>query len=138
LEYLETASVPVIGYRTDAFPGFYLSDSGHQVYWRVESAAEAATVQTTRRTLGLDDAAIVLANPLPVDRQLDPALHDEVLASGLAMLAEEGVHGKDVTPRLLGFFHDRTHGESLRANVELVLSNAGLAGEVARELATAR
>ncbi len=135
LEYLETASVPVIGYRTDAFPGFYLTDSGHPVYWRVESAGQAAAVLAGRRQLGLDQAAVVLANPLPVDRQLDPALHDRVLAEGLAMLDREGVHGKDVTPRLLEFFHAQTHGESLRANVELVLSNAALAGQVAGELA---
>jgi pseudouridine-5'-phosphate glycosidase len=131
LEYLETASVPVVGYRTDAFPGFYLSDSGHPVYWRVETAAQAAAVLLTRRELGLDSAAVVLANPLAADRQLDRELHDRVLADGLAMLAAEGVSGKDVTPRLLEYFHGHTEGESLRANVELVLSNAAVAGAVA-------
>ena len=77
----------------------------------------------------------MLANPLPADRQLDPDLHDRTLAEGLALLAEEGVSGKDVTPRLLEYFHSATHGESLRANVELVLANAFLAGEVASALA---
>ena len=135
LEYLETASVPVIGYRTDAFPGFYLTDSGYSVYWRVESAAAAAEVLLVRRELGLDRAAVVLANPLPTDRQLDLALHDRVLADGLADLEAGGVAGKDVTPRLLEYFHAHTGGESLRVNVELVLSNAGLAGQVAVEIA---
>lgn len=135
LEYLETLSVPVLGYRTDAFPGFYLSDSGYPVPWRVESPWEAAAVVLARRELSTDQAGVVLANPLPPEKQLDPALHDETLAAGLAMLRSEGITGKNVTPRLLEYFHDATHGASLRVNVELVLSNAALAGEVAVALA---
>ena len=135
LEYLETLSVPVLGYRTDAFPGFYLSDSGHVVPWRVESAEEAARVVVTRDRLGTDAAGVVLANPLPADRQVDRELHDRLVTEGLALLEREGVHGKDVTPRLLEYFHDSSGGESLRANVELVLSNARLAGEVAAQVA---
>lgn len=135
LEYLETLSVPVLGYRTDAFPGFYLSDSGCPVPWRVESPWEVAAVVLARRELSTDRAGVVLANPLPPDKQLDPALHDETLAAGIAMLRSEGITGKNVTPRLLEYFHDATHGESLRVNVELVLSNAALAGEVAVALA---
>ena len=135
LERLETLSVPVIGYRTDFFPGFYLADSGFPVPWRVDSADEAAEVVRARRALGTDAAGVVLASPLPADRQLDPELHDRTLAGGLALLDREQVSGKDVTPRLLAYFHDHTGGESLRANVELVLANAALAGEVASALA---
>ena len=131
LEYLETLSVPVIGYRTDAFPGFYLSDSGEGVTWRVDTPEEAAAIVRARRELATDSAGVVLANPLPPDRQLDPDLHDATLAAGLAMLAAEGVAGKDVTPRLLEYFHQATHGESLRVNVDLVLANARLAAQVA-------
>jgi pseudouridine-5'-phosphate glycosidase len=127
--------VPVLGYRTDAFPGFYLSDSGQPVPWRVESAADAARVVVMRERLGTDAAGVVLANPLPVDRQVERGLHDRLVEEGLALLEREGVHGKDVTPRLLEYFHDNSGGESLRANVELVLSNARLAGEVAAEVA---
>lgn len=130
LEYLETASVPVLGYRTDAFPGFYLSDSGLGVPWRVDTPEQAAAVVRFRDELG-ETGGVVLANPLPVDRQLDPTLHDETLAAGLAMVEAEKVIGKNVTPRLLEFFHNSTHGESLRVNVELVLSNAELAARVA-------
>ena len=135
LETLETLSVPVLGYRTDAFPGFYLSDSGHPVPWRVDSAEDAARVVVTRDRLGTDTAGVVLANPLPTGRQVDRELHDRLVAEGLALLEREGVHGKDVTPRLLEFFHDSSGGESLRANVELVLANARLAGEVAAQVA---
>lgn len=137
LEYLETLSVPVLGYRTDRFPGFYLSDSGFGVPWRIDDAAQAAAILVRRRRLGLDDAAVVVANPLPPDRQLDPGLHDRTLEQGLAMLAAESVTGKDVTPRLLEFFHRATAGASLRVNLELVLSNATLAAAIAVALAEA-
>jgi len=131
LEYLETLSVPVIGYRTASFPGFYLSDSGQPVNWQVESAEEIAAIVRARRALATDRAGVVLANPLPTDLQLDPDLHDRTLADGLAMLETEGVTGKDVTPRLLEYFHRATDGASLRVNIDLVLANAALAGEVA-------
>ncbi len=137
LEYLETLSVPVLGYRTNAFPGFYLSDSGYTVPWRIETPEQAAAVVLARRELATDAAGVVLANPLPPELQLDLALHDETLAKGLALLESEGITGKDVTPKLLEFFHAATHGASLKVNVDLVLSNAALAGEVAVALASA-
>ncbi len=103
--------------------------------WRVDTAEQAAAIVRARAALGTDRAGVVLANPLPTDRQLDPGLHDRTLAAGLALLADEGITGKDVTPRLLEYFHTATDGESLRANVELVLANAFLAGGVAAALA---
>jgi pseudouridine-5'-phosphate glycosidase len=135
LEYLETLSVPVIGYRTSSFPGFYLSDSGQPVPWRVDTPEQAAAVVLARRRLATDRAGVVLANPLPTDLQLDPELHDRTLARGLAVLNAEGVTGKDVTPRLLAYFHAATQGASLRVNVDLVLANARLAAEIAVVLA---
>jgi pseudouridine-5'-phosphate glycosidase len=135
LEYLETLSVPVLGYRTDRFPGFYLTDSGFGVPWRIEGPSQAAAVLRQRRRLGLDHAGIVVANPLPPDRQLDPDLHDRTLAQGLALVAAESVTGKDVTPRLLSYFHEATGGASLRVNVDLVLANAALAAQISVALA---
>jgi pseudouridylate synthase len=137
LERLETLNVTVVGYRTAAFPGFYLSDSGHPVGWRVESADEVAAVMRARADLGLDDRAIVVANPLPPDQQLDPALHDRVLRESLEAAAAAGVAGRDVTPFLLDRFHRETGGASLDANVRLVLRNAALAGEIAVAAAAA-
>src|SRR3954454_22513255 len=129
LERLETLNVTVLGYRTDTFPAFYLTSSGLPVTWRVDSAAEAATVLRERDALGAP-GAVVVANPL--DEQMDPELHDRVLREGLAALA--GVSGRDVTPFLLERFHRETGGESLRANVRLVLRNAALAAEIAGAL----
>jgi pseudouridylate synthase len=131
LERLETLNVTVAGYRTDAFPGFYLADSGHPVPWRVESPSEVAALMRARDDLGLGGRAIVVANPLPPGEQLDPALHDRVLRESLDAAAAAGIAGRDVTPFLLDRFHRETGGASLEANVRLVLRNAALAGEIA-------
>jgi pseudouridine-5'-phosphate glycosidase len=131
LERLETLGVGVLGFRTDRFPGFYLADSGHDVGWRVESAAEVAAILAARDAVGTRDLGLVLANPISPEEELDRVLHDSLLASGLAAAERDGVHGKDVTPYLLDWFHRESRGESLRANVALVRSNARLAAEVA-------
>ena len=138
LERLETLGVGLVGYRTDRFPGFYLTDSGFPVPWRLDSPDELAAVMRAREALGTDVAGLVVANPVPVDEQLDPALHDRVLASGLAAAADAGVVGKDVTPFLLEHFHRTTEGRSLKVNVDLVLANARLAGEIAGAYARRR
>jgi pseudouridylate synthase len=135
LERLETLNVAVLGYRTDRFPGFYLTDSGNAVPWRVDSAGQVAQQVIAARQLGTDDRAVVVANPLPLDEQLDPALHDRVLAEGLIAAEAAGVHGKDATPFLLDYLAEETQGSSLEANVRLVLRNARLAAEIAAELA---
>lgn len=130
LEELETRSVPVLGYGTDAFPGFYRRDSGFPVPWRVDTAAEVAAVWRAHRELGLS-AGAVLAQPVPAADELDAALHDRLLAEGLAMVAERGVTGKDVTPVLLEHFHTASAGASLHTNLALVLANVELAARVA-------
>jgi pseudouridylate synthase len=131
LERLETLGVGVVGYGTDRFPGFYLSDSGHALTWRLDTPDDVARVLAARSALGLDDAALVVANPLPEDEQIDPELHERVLTEALAAADEQGVSGRDVTPFLLARFHEQTAGESLRANVALVLANARLAARIA-------
>jgi pseudouridine-5'-phosphate glycosidase len=135
LERLETLSVTVLGYRTDRFPGFYLTESDFPAPWRVESAAEAAAVVRAAADVGADERAVVVANPLPVDEQLDPALHDRVLTEGLIAAEAAGVRGRDVTPFLLDHLARGTGGASLEANVRLVVRNARLAAEIAAELA---
>jgi pseudouridylate synthase len=137
LERLETLNVTVVGYASDAFPGFYLADSGHPVPWRVESPEEVAALMRARDSLGLGSRAIVVANPLRVDEQLDPALHDRVLRESLEAVAAAGIAGRDVTPFLLDRFHRETGGASLEANVRLVLRNAELAGRIAVAAAAA-
>jgi pseudouridylate synthase len=130
LERLETLSVPVLGYRTDRFPGFYLAESEHPVAWRVDSPEDVAAVMAAQSELGIV-AAIVVGNPLPAEDQLDPGLHDRTLRSGLAAVERDRVTGKDVTPFLLEHFHGETSGASLEANVDLVTRNARLAAQIA-------
>lgn len=137
LERLESLGVPVIGYGTDAFPGFYLSDSGYSVEWRVDSPQEVADVLAARQELGTDDRGLVLANPLPTDEQVDPQLHDRLLRDGLRAADESHVRGKDVTPFLLDFFHRESGGATLEANVRIILRNADLAARVAAAAAGA-
>jgi len=134
LERLETLSVTVLGYGTDRFPGFYLTESDFPVPARVDSVAEVGAVVLAGWQLGTDDRAMVVANPLPPEEQLDPALHDRVLTRGLIAAEAAGVRGKDVTPFLLDYMAEETAGSSLEANVRLVVRNARLAGEIAAEL----
>jgi pseudouridylate synthase len=133
LERLESLSVTVVGYRTTTFPGFYVADSGSAVDWAVASAEEAAAVLAARRAL--TSGAVVLANPLPEDQQLDRDLHDRVIADALQAAGAAGVHGKAVTPFVLDHLHRASGGATLDVNVRLVLRNAELAGRVAAALA---
>jgi pseudouridylate synthase len=135
LERLETLGVTVLGYGTNRFPGFYLTDSGHPVPWRVDSPDEVAAVIAAQVDLGTDGRAVVVAHPLSSDEQLDPELHDRVLSAGLIAADREGVAGKEVTPFLLDFLHRGTAGESLAANLRLVVRNAALAAEIAGAVA---
>jgi len=130
LERLESLSVPVLGYRTDALPGFYVRDAGLPVPWRVDSAAEVAAVMRARAALRLPQGMVV-AQPVAAADEMDRDLHDRTLAEGLAEVGRRGVVGKDVTPFLLAWFHEHTGGASLAANVALVLANAELAAAIA-------
>jgi pseudouridine-5'-phosphate glycosidase len=134
LERLETLSVPVLGYGTDRLAGFYLADSGFPVPWRADAPEEVAEIQRARDALGLPQA-LVVTNPLPAGEQMDPELHDRTLAEALTAAREAGVTGREATPFVLGRFHERTAGESVRVNVALVLRNAALAARIAVALA---
>lgn len=135
LERLESLNVPVLGYGTQAFPGFYLSDSGSRLDWSVESAAEVASIWRARDELKLHGGMIV-AHPLPPSAQMDPALHDRLLTEGLGAAAAQGIRGKAVTPFLLDYFHRASGGESLTANTIIIERNAILAAQIARAVAT--
>jgi pseudouridine-5'-phosphate glycosidase len=130
LEVLETQSVPVLGYRTDAFPNFYLRNSGHPVGWRVDSAEQAAAVWRAHRALRARSGAL-LAQPVHPADELAEALHERLLREGLDLLRKRGISGKEVTPALLEHFHTGSDGASLRTNLSLVRANARLAAGVA-------
>lgn len=129
LEMLETRSVPVIGYRTDDFPAFYLRSSGHPVPWRADDPGQVAAI--VRAHARQSRAGLVLANPVPREAELDRATHDRLLAEGLVAVQDAGVRGAAVTPRLLAHFHEASGGASIAANEALVLDNAAVAARVA-------
>ncbi|MBI4900772.1 MAG: pseudouridine-5'-phosphate glycosidase [Actinobacteria bacterium] len=130
LERLETLNVAVLSYGTSAFPGFYIADSGFSAPFRVDSPAEVTAVAHARDELGIE-AAVLVARPVPLEHQLDAGLHARVLAEALTAADAEGVHGHDVTPFLLDYFHTATHGASEATNVEIYLGNVELGGEIA-------
>jgi pseudouridine-5'-phosphate glycosidase len=130
LERLETLGVSVAGWRTSRFPGFYLADGGFDLDWRVESADEVAEAMAAADELGVG-SALVVANPIAAERQLDPAEHERVLSEGLALARAQGVTGKAVTPFLLDHLHRATEGRSLEVNVAVALGNAAVAGAIA-------
>ncbi len=135
LEYLETLGVPVVGFRTRRFPGFYLADSGSPLAWSVGDEGEAARLILATADLLPDHPGLVVANPLAEGDQLDPALHDRALRAGLEEMERRGVRGGDVTPFLLDRFATETGGESLRVNKRIIQGNAGLAARIAVALA---
>ena len=130
LERLETLNICLVGYRTERFPGFYLADSGHPMGWQVAEPSEIADIMAARQRLDLNSALIV-ANPISAEHELDPDLHDATLNEGLRLASEQHITGKDVTPFLLDHFHRATHGASLEANAALIIANAGLAARIA-------
>lgn len=128
LELLETLSVPVIGYRTDRFPAFYVRDSGLPVSARVDSPGAAARLFATHVELGGGGA--VLCQPVAEDVALSAADMDAALR--LAEAEARDVRGAALTPFLLGRLAALTGGRSLRANRALIVANARLAAEVSR------
>ena len=129
LERLETLAIGLVGFKTTAFPGFYLTDSGFTIEHRVESAADIAAVIKARESVGTNGAALLVANP--VVKEMNRAKHDQILATGLAKAEAAHIIGKDVTPFLLEHFHTTSQGESLSVNIEIIKSNSALAADIA-------
>jgi pseudouridine-5'-phosphate glycosidase len=129
LERLETLAVPVLGYKTNKFPGFYLTESGFDIEHRVESAKEIADIWKQRANVNTSDSAVIVTNP--VKNELDRTLHDKLLKNGLAEAEANHITGKAVTPFLLEYFHRVSDGKSLDVNVDIIKSNSELAARIA-------
>jgi pseudouridine-5'-phosphate glycosidase len=135
LERLETLGVTVTGYRTRRFPGFYVADSGCDLDWSAGSPQEVADAMKAADALGLE-SAILVANPVPREHELDPVMHEALLAGALAGADAAGVHAKSVTPYLLDHIYRASHGASLEANVWAVRNNVAVAAEIATAFRT--
>lgn len=130
LERLESLSVPVLGYQTSTFPAFWLTSSGIAIDWRADSPSEIADVMRRQDALG-HRQGIVVANPLPTEKQWSPSEHDAVLAQALTAAKAQAVTGKAVTPFLLSYIVEASNGKSLEVNLDLVRSNIVLAARIA-------
>ncbi|WP_406193757.1 pseudouridine-5'-phosphate glycosidase [Kitasatospora sp. NBC_01560] len=137
LERFETLNIPVIGYRTNQYPGFYVTDSGHRIGYRVDSPEEAARVIAARDGLALGQA-VLIANPVDPAKQLPPQELDELLARAWAEAERRGITGNASTPFLLDFIQRDTGGRSLDVNVEVYRGNVRLGGQIATALAALR
>ncbi len=136
LERFESLSIPVVGFRTNQYPGFYVVDSGFPLPTRIDEPSDVATMVQAQRGLGVD-SAILVANPVPVDEQLDPAELEDVLQRAWAAAEEQHIGGQASTPFLLDYIRVATEGRSLDANVALYYNNIRVASQIANSLAEA-
>ena len=135
LEYLETMGVPVIGYQTDEFPAFYSRESGLGVSTRLDTPAEIAEFAKAHWNLGMK-GGILVTNPIPEKESISKSKMEPIIAKASAEAIEQGIHGQKLTPFLLGRISELTKGKSLKANLALLLNNARLAAEIAKEMNT--
>ena len=137
LEYLETKGVPVIGYQTEELPAFYTRTSGLKVDYRLDSPEELAVAFRAQQDLGLGGGMLV-TNPIPEAYSMDPQRINAAIDTAVADARRLGIHGKETTPYLLARVKELTGGDSLAANIQLVLNNARLAARTAKALASLR
>jgi len=133
LERLETLSIPLVGYKTDIFPSFWLPTSEFSLDWRVDSAEEVADIVASQSELG-SSAALLIANPVPTDRAWNQKDHDLVLETAFEAAEKAGVRGKAVTPFLLSYIVGASDGVSLEVNLELVKNNIFVAGQISKAI----
>ncbi|MBO6261248.1 MAG: pseudouridine-5'-phosphate glycosidase [Bacilli bacterium] len=133
LEYLETMGVPVLGYQTKELPAFYTRHSGLSVDYEINDPKEAAEIIYQKRKNNLQ-GGILITNPIPQEFAMDDKIINDAIEKALKMADEKGVKGKDITPFLLKTVVDLTGGESLESNIHLVLNNAAVGAEIAKEV----
>ena len=134
LEILETKGVPVIGYQTDCLPAFYTSKSNYKVDYNASSPKEISDIIYQKRINNLD-GGVLITNPIPKQFEMDHKLIDEAISKALEDMEKLNIKGKEETPFLLKRIVELTNGESLEANIALVLNNARLGALIAKEYA---
>ena len=133
LEYLETHGVAVLGYQTSVLPAFFTRSSAFAVDYRLDTAADIARVLNLKWAMGLE-GGMVIANPIPEPFAMPQDLIDQAILMALSEAKSQGIVGKESTPFLLARVSELTGGDSLAANIELVLNNARLAAAISKEL----
>ncbi|MGL4422630.1 MAG: pseudouridine-5'-phosphate glycosidase, partial [Gemmataceae bacterium] len=130
LEYLETASVPVVGYQSDEFPAFFTRCSGLKLATRCETPTEVARLFHAHQTHG-GGGGVLVVQPCPVEAAIPAELfqtwHEQAAHEAIAA----GVRGAALTPFLLKRLWELSAGQTMIANTALVQANARLAAEIA-------
>jgi pseudouridine-5'-phosphate glycosidase len=137
LEVLETQGVSILSYKEKDFANFYCRDSGKPVDYVFETPKQAAEVIKAKRDFGLS-GGILIANPVPEEDALSHDYIDSLIDQAVKEAADQGIKGKDVTPYLLKRIVELTGGKSLDTNIHLVVNNAKLGAEIAKEYALLR
>lgn len=132
MEYLETKGVPVLGYQTDELPDFYTSRSGIKLEFKIEDAKEAALIIKEKRENRIE-GGILIANPIPEQYEMDKDVINNAIDKALKEMDKAGISGKDSTPFLLKTIVEITGGDSLESNIRLVLNNAKVGANIAKE-----
>ena len=133
MEYLETKGVNVIGYTTDELPAFYTRKSGLKVVWRCDTPKEIADIWKVQKDI-YPGTGLLITNPIPEEYSMDSEYINKEIDIAIEEMNKLGIKGKETTPYLLDKIQKLTGGESLEANIRLVLNNAMLASKVAVEL----
>lgn len=136
-EYLETKGVPIIGYNTDFMPAFFTPTSDIKVDFNAKSSLEIAKVVKEKRDYKLDGGVLV-CDPVPAEFAMDPAYINKEIDKALEQMEKDGVKGKEETPYLLAAIVKLTEGKSLETNIQLILNNAKLGAEIAKEYSKIR
>ena len=132
LEYLETMGVPVLGFKTSELPAFYSRHSGLKVDYEIDNYEQAAQVIKEKRDNKLL-GGILITNPIPEEYAMDDAVINTAIEKAVAQAKKEGIKGKEITPYLLKTIVELTHGDSLNSNIQLVLNNAKVGANIAKE-----
>lgn len=133
MEYLETKGVPVLGYQTNELPDFYTSHSGIMLEHSLKDAKETALIIKTKRDNKLD-GGVLIANPIPEQYAMDQKIIDQAIETALIEMKKKGIHGKETTPFLLQKVSELTGGDSLESNIHLILNNALVGAQIAKEI----
>lgn len=133
LEYLETHSIPIVGYRTDSLPAFYSSKSPLALPTRVDDIRSIVNLLNTHWQLGLS-SSVLIANPIPMDEEIEAAILEPMITSAIQEADEKNISGKAITPFLLDKMAHATEGKSLKANIALIKNNVILAADIAKGL----
>ena len=133
MEYLETMGVPVLGYKTKELPAFYTPHSGLNVDYEVDTYEEFAQIIKEKRNNNLQ-GGVLITNPIPDEYAMDAKIINDAIEEALQRAEKQGIKGKESTPFLLKTIVELTGGDSLESNIALVLNNAKLGANIAKEL----